>query len=120
VNTTATDSGTLRAAVPAVSREVIRTLRVSPSDLRSRPLAIASDSTYLAILPQPGLGSTEYITAQTDNGRPAEHIVLEYDSAEGHFERRWVVTDRFAAAGSASPVQYRLDSDTSSTGYISA
>lgn len=116
---TATNSGITPVAVPAVSREIIRTLRVSPSDLRSVPVADSPESHYLAILAQPGLASQQYVSARADNGWPAEQIVLEYDSAEGHFERRWVASDRFEAAGLASPIHYQLESDTSSTGYIS-
>jgi hypothetical protein len=120
VNATATDSGTIPVVVPVVSHETIRTLRVSPSDLSSHPLQNVPKGDFLAVLPQPGLGSDEYVSAQTDKGWPPEQIVLEYHSADRHFERRWVATDRFAATGPSNPVQYRLDSDTSSTGYVTA
>ncbi|KRC51927.1 hypothetical protein ASE16_02340 [Leifsonia sp. Root227] len=83
--------------------------------LTALPARDLTEDEFVATLPQPGLGSPRVLVGRLDAGQPYDRIIMRYDSNGRGFERTWSRVNT-----SNTPARYLLESDTSSTGYVSS
>jgi hypothetical protein len=97
------------------AQESSTVLHIMAGDLESHPVPPEDPRGYVAALSAAGLGAPRYVNVRRVNGKPADRIVLDYDDSGSPFERVWV-----AQRSGSRIVDYSLQHDTSSTGYVSA
>jgi hypothetical protein len=97
------------------AQESSTVLHIVAGDLESHPVPPEDPRGYVAALSAAGLGTPRYVNVRRVNGKPADRIVLDYENSGSLFERVWV-----AQRSGSRIVDYSLQHDTSSTGYVSA
>lgn len=92
--------------------------QVSPSDLLATPPRSIHPSSVVARVESGGLGRPSFVVVDCTEGRIPSALVLEYGDADAERTRSARVWRR--AGGSGSAPLYRLSSDSSSGGYVTA